>query len=132
MPKFEGFKNISQGIFYWIVIAVIILIGAWLVTSIVGNIILNNQNKPIGEPDINKAHYAVLIHATNEVLFTDKYDTGYHVDLSGSQDKSLHVYTLHGFFELKGKKYIWHKKDNSLDEYYFGKIEVLKRQEVNK
>lgn len=127
MPRFESFKNISQGIFYWIVIAVIALIAIWLVISTVGNVVLNRQAEVPTVPDADKCRYAFFIEATNQTVFTDKYDIAYHKDAAGNIDRSKKVFTLHGYYELNKKKYLWNKGDITLDEFYFGKILLIDR-----
>jgi hypothetical protein len=119
MPNFESFKNFSQGMMYWFIIAVIVLLGIWLVISGVGNFV-NARNQTAEPPD---TIYAVGIHATGQVLYTDKYEV-----TTSPHDTSLKQYTMYEYYELVKNKY--QKRDNvlSLDEYYFGEIEVRKRR----
>jgi hypothetical protein len=124
MPRFESFKNISQGIFYWIIITVICLLAVWIIISGIGNIVLNNQAKAAQPPAIEKARYAFFINATNESIFTSHYEIKSH--------SNNPVYILHGYYEIKNKKYYWHDSDLTLDEFYFGKILLVDRTEGRK
>lgn len=125
MPRFESFKNISQGIFYWLIIAAICLIAVWFIISGIGNYVLNRQE--VKYPEADKARYALFITATSNTVFTDKYDISYHMTPTGEADKTKRVYTLHGYFELVKGKYVWNKGNISLDEYYWGKITLITR-----
>jgi hypothetical protein len=127
MPRFEGFKNISQGIFYWLVIVAVGLVVTWLVISGIGNAVLNHQADAAKVPDIEKARYGFFISATNESVFTNSYEVSYHKTPLGQFDTVKKVYILHGYFEFNKKKYTWNKADISLDEFYFGKILVVDR-----
>ena len=67
-------------------------------------------------PDINKAHYAVTIRSTGQVLFSDKV-----------ADKGQTV-TLTGYYEYTGKRFVYRKAPLTLDESLFGQVSVVKRQ----
>lgn len=127
MPRFESFKNISQGIFYWVILIVIGLIVAWLATSAIGNFVLDRQADNLKPPDVEKARYGFLINATNQTVFTNNYEIGYHTNSAGEFDKRFNVYTLTGYYEFSNGKYRWHKTDITLDEFYFGRIMLIDR-----
>lgn len=68
-------------------------------------------------PDISKAHYLVYFQATGNILLTDKYD-----------HPKDNIYNLYGYWEIRDNKYRYVDEVLSLDEYYFGDIEITHRK----
>lgn len=113
--RFAGFKNFSQGLMFLFVIFLIILVGTWVIISIIGNVVGMNNDKT---PSIDKARYAFYLKATNEIVYTDAYEN----DGDGK-------YLLHGYYEYIDGKYKRHDNELPLDEYYWGTIKVVDRME---
>lgn len=67
-------------------------------------------------PDPSKAQYAVRITSTGQVLFSNKV-----------QDKGGTV-TMTGYYEYNGRKFLYRKGSLTLDETYFGQVDVVRRQ----
>lgn len=120
MARFESFKNISQGIFYWLLLAVIIVLVAWIILSTVGNFVLDRQAGPKA-PDVEDARYAIVIPATGQVIYAGDYS----VNLTRAGHK---VYTLSGYYELQGDKWVYNGGNIPINEYYVGKIDVIVRR----
>lgn len=113
--RFAGFKNLSAGMMYWVVIAVLILLAIWLILSGLGNCTSVGSGE-IKLPNVDKAKFQVLITANGRILYTDDYD-----------EQTEDVYVLHGYYELKDNKYRWHEADLKIDVYYYGDIIITKR-----
>lgn len=115
MNRFAGFKNLMTGMFFCVAIIVGILFVIWIILSIIGNCAINEAGYI---PDIDDAKYEIRISATGESLFAKEYD-----------NPSDGIYILHGYYEYKDDKFRWHKSDLKLDEFYYGKIEIIQRFE---
>lgn len=67
-------------------------------------------------PDPQRAQYAVKITSTGQVLFSNKV-----------QDRGQTV-TMDGYYEHNGGKFVYRKTSLTLDEQYFGRVDVIRRQ----
>ena len=105
---------------FWKWVRGILLFGfLGLITFYVGACVYANfilgDGKP-GLPPVNKAHYAVQIVSTGQILFSDKVT-----------DKGTSV-ILNGYYEFTDNKFVYRKGTVTMDEQYFGRIDVVKRQ----
>ncbi len=100
------------------IVILIILLAAlmWVGTCAYANIVERLGNNSPKMPEIDKARYTVIVRSIGETYLTNKY-----TKLSDTQ------YILHGYWEVKNKKYRFHAIDLLLDEYYFGDILVERR-----
>jgi len=114
LSRFAGFKNLTQGILFILLIIVVVIFFAWLILSGVGNCMNPDEVK---SPSIEDAQYRVFIRASNEVVFTHDYD-----------EPEEGIYILNGYYEYKDGKYKHHESLLTLNEYYYGPIEISKRQ----
>lgn len=105
-------KNLALAIILWAVIGVGVLeLGGFIYV----NFFQHDANAPINPPDVSKAQYEVYVKANNRVLFSND------VEQSGT------IITLDGYYALVGDKFRYSKLPLTLDEKYFGDIEVIKR-----
>lgn len=109
------FKTIIKFI---IIVALIAFLG-WLGACVYSNFIATPEGT-LDMPEAEKAAYSLLIKNTGGILLTNDYD------VEGTAVGSR-VYTLHSFWEVKGKKYVLKKADITLDEAIFGEITVRRR-----
>ena len=67
-------------------------------------------------PSVSKAQYEVTITTTGATLLVKEYDS-----------PSDGVYELDGYYLIENDKWVWTDKQLSLDEYYFGEIDIERR-----
>ena len=100
-------------------VAVVVFL-VWLGACVYANFI----DKPEGQldmPKASKAAYSVYIKNTSGLLLTNEYET------KGTEVGSR-IFTLHGFWEVRGSKFVYKKADVILDEAVFGEITVRRRK----
>ncbi len=72
-------------------------------------------------PDIKTAKYSLLLSTTRQLYYTSDYDQ--FGDVLGKR-----VFILHGYWELRGKDFVYVKHDSPpLDEAVFGSITLTRR-----
>lgn len=92
--------------------------GLWFAVSIYGNVADGKPTAP-GLPDISTASYSVKITTTGQTLLAEKYEI-----LKAGDPQ---VFTLDGYYSLRGNKWRWNKSVLRLDEYYWGDIIIERR-----
>lgn len=103
----------------------ILLAGAaifYIGISFVGNIMLAKQAQDTGAPtppSISKAQYEFTLKTTGEKLLAKDYDT--------IKETDPQIYRLNGYYEILDGKWRWVDRNLTLDEYYFGDIQIVKR-----
>lgn len=102
-------KKIFKIGFWIIVIGVLIWVGIGVIDSCQGD----TSAKP---PDVEKAHYRILVKANHNILYTNDYH----------KDGTTHY--LDGYWEQINDKYKYRKGILPLDENTFGEIKVTIRR----
>ncbi len=74
------------------------------------------------QPSIAKAGYIVKAFATNNYFYTNSVKA-----VKVADNPERYAYTIEGWWQLSGKDFKFYKGTLTLDERYFGKIEVVKR-----
>lgn len=110
------FKTILKGI----VLVVILVLIVWVGITFYANA-CSNPKGHLDMPEANKAAYSVYIKNTSGLLLTNRYET------IGTEVGSR-IYTLHGFWEVRGSKFVYKKTDVILDEAVFGEINIRRRK----
>ena len=107
----------------FLVIGIILLVG--FLALVVGPCVyFNFINKPGNDapdmPDASKATYSFRSENTGGEILSSNYE-------QQGTEVGKRKFTLHGFWELRGKKFKYLPGDIVLDEKYFGEITVKKR-----
>ena len=111
------------------VIIKLLLIGAislaifYLAVSIYANVTENKTPVAAAPPDISKAHYVVTVRNTLEKIYTDNYT----LRLS-PHDPNCGELTLYNYWEVRDGEYKLFKHQLVLDEFYYGRIIIERRQ----
>ncbi len=98
-----------------VVLIVLLLFLAYAGMCVYGNIVGSKTPGQVETPKIEDAQYTVNIANTGGVVFTDSYE------------EFGRVYILHGYWELAGQEFRYHKGDLALDTEIFGKITITRR-----
>ena len=116
---FDRFDKILTVIIKMFIIVIIALGGLWFCVSVYANFAIKHQQAVTAIPEFpaaDRAHYIFIVKATGETILSDSEETLAPGD-----------YLLHGYYELKERKWVFHKVDLPLDEKYFGPIAMLER-----
>lgn len=102
-----------------IILVVIVAVIGWVGLSVYSCCIRQSPGQP-NIPDQDEASYFVYIENTGNLILTDDYEM--HGQVIGSR-----VFILHGFWEIKGQKFVYKDTEIILDEAIFGEITIKRR-----
>jgi hypothetical protein len=116
---FDRFDRLLTIIIKLFIIVIIAVGGLWFCVSVYANFAMKHQQAVTAIPEFpaaDRARYIFIIKSTGETILTNAEDT-----------LGTGKYILHGYYELKERKWVFHKIDLPLDVKTFGPITMIER-----
>lgn len=122
MPILDNANKTASLVIKLLIIAAACVGIAWLLLSVVGNVVANNPDDPYSKaPAEKKAGHEFYIKATRQKVYAVDYET---VKADDPQQ-----WLLQGYWTDEKGKYRHNEGTLLLDEYYWGEITVTRRAE---
>ena len=112
--------RLIKGIMWVVLVVVLVGVIGWVGLTVWSCAMDSPTTGQPGVPKVDEASHSVYIKNTGNLLLTNDYEVL-------GEGIGSRVFTLHGFWEMRGQEFVYKDCDILLDERIFGEITIKRR-----